>query len=113
MSLNISIVQKDNPVLRQVARKVPLTEIKTEKIQTIIKQMSQALATQDDGVAIAAPQIGVPLRIFVVSKKVQVYNRGNEEISAEELNKLKDDVYINPEITRLSRQKLHLDEGCL
>ncbi len=113
MSLNISIVQKDNPVLRQVARKVPLTGIKTEKIQTIIKQMSQALATQDDGVAIAAPQIGVPLRIFVVSKKVQVYNRGNEEISAEELNKLKDDVYINPEITRLSRQKLHLDEGCL
>ena len=36
----------------------------------VILNMKKALATQDDGVAIAAPQIGVSYRIFVVSGKV-------------------------------------------
>ena len=32
--------------------------------------MSSALKSQSDGVAIAAPQIGYPLSIFVVSGKI-------------------------------------------
>ena len=32
--------------------------------------MKKALESQEDGVAIAAPQIDTPLRIFVVSHKV-------------------------------------------
>ncbi len=113
MPKEISIVQKGNPVLRQVARNVPIAEIKGLKIQQIIQDMKDALATQDDGVAIAAPQIGIAYRIFVVSKKVEVYNRGQEKLSEKDRAKLPDEVYINPGITRLSRQKLHLDEGCL
>ncbi len=113
MPKNIPIVQKGDPVLRQVARNIPLTEIKTSKIQKILADMSAAMETQDDGVAIAAPQIGVPLRIFVVSKKVQAYNLGKENLTADDLKDFKDEVYINPEITKLSRQKVRLDEGCL
>lgn len=107
------IVQKDTPVLRQVAENVPVEEIKSEKIQKILTDMSAALATQDDGVAIAAPQIAIPLRIFVVSKKVEIIMKGLEEAPAEEQDKIKDSVYINPEIKKLSKKKEWLDEGCL
>jgi peptide deformylase len=64
-------------------------------------------------VAIAAPQIGISLRIFVVSRKVEMLVRGEENMTKTEIASLKDDVYINPEIKKLSRQKNRLDEGCL
>jgi peptide deformylase len=107
------IVQKGEPVLRETARNVPVTEIGSPMIQEIIENMKIALDSQDDGVAIAAPQIGVPLRIFVVSRKAEVIMRGIEEISDAELKKIPDTVYINPEIKKLSRTKAVLDEGCL
>jgi peptide deformylase len=109
----VKIVQKGDPVLRDVARTVPIADIKSAKIQKIIEDMKAALAAQDDGVAIAAPQIGVSLRIFVVSRKVKIYEHEEENISAEELSTFTDDVYINPEIKKLSRLKQRLDEGCL
>ena len=109
----VDIVQKGEPVLRQIAKKVPVAEIKTEKIQNILKDMSEALLTQDDGVAIAAPQIAIPLRIFVVSKKVEIMIKKLEEAPEAEKAKIKDAVYINPEINKVSRNKQILDEGCL
>ena len=107
------IVQKGEPVLRETARNVPVAEITTPIIQEIIENMKIALDSQDDGVAIAAPQIGVPLRIFVVSRKAEVIMKGIEKISDAELMKIPDTVYINPEIIKLSRTKAILDEGCL
>jgi peptide deformylase len=109
----IKIVQKGETVLRQVALAVPLPEIKTPKIQKIIADMKVALESQLDGVAIAAPQIGVPLRIFVVSKRVEIISKELDNLSLEEKSKLADPVYINPEIKKVSRLKKQLDEGCL
>jgi len=109
----IIIVQNGTPVLRQIAENVPVAEIKSAKIQKILADMSNALVTQDDGVAIAAPQIDVPLRIFVVSKKVEIIMKGLEEAPEAERAGIKDSVYINPEINKLSRKKQILDEGCL
>ena len=60
------IVQKEEKVLRENAKEISLHEIKTPKIQKILKEMSQALKSQSDGVALAAPQIGYNLSIFVV-----------------------------------------------
>ncbi len=107
------IVQKGEPVLRETARNVPVTEISSPMIQEIIENMKIALDSQEDGVAIAAPQIGVPLRIFVVSRKAEVIMKGIEEIPEAELKKMPDTVYINPEIKKISRTKAILDEGCL
>jgi len=64
------IVQKDNPVLRQKAKAVPLDKINSPEIQEIIGDMKNSLAGEYDGVAIAAPQIAESLRIFVISKKI-------------------------------------------
>lgn len=98
------IVQNGNPVLRSTAKPVPIKEIGSPKIKKILKQMSEALAKEDDGVALAAPQIGELLQIFIVSGKV----------STPEGKPLAPDlVFINPEIIKTSRKKVKLDEGCL
>ncbi len=104
------ILQKNDPVLRQVAESVPLDEIKTAKIQKILQEMKDALLSQDDGVAIAAPQIGYPLRIFVVSRKVKKLAKG-EEPSVDDIGE--DEIYINPVIKKLSKDKKMMEEGCL
>lgn len=100
------IVQKEHETLRQMAETVAISDIGTEKINAVIADMKAALATQDDGVAIAAPQIAVPLRIFVVS--------GKAFSAAQNLQKeVPDLVCINPEIVKLSKETSLLEEGCL
>ena len=108
--MTIKIVQKEDPVLRAEAKPVPIEHIKSKKIKDIIERMKKALASQEDGVAIAAPQIGESLRIFVVSGKVFSPNypdlKPNEKISP-------DLICINPEIVKLSKEKNRIPEGCL
>ncbi len=106
-----NIVQKGADVLSKRAEEVPIENIKTAKIQQILKEMSEALLSEKDGVAIAAPQIGVSLRIFVVSG--HVFDTEAVEKNNKSLKTTKDIVFINPEITKLSQKKKWLDEGCL
>lgn len=105
----VKIVDKNEPVLRGKAQEVPIEKITSPEIRKILKDMKEALASQDDGVAIAAPQIGVPLRIFVVSGKVPALIKG------EDLTKTNypDTVYINPVIVKRSKTKKIMEEGCL
>jgi peptide deformylase len=107
------IVQKEEKVLRQKAKEIPLKEITTPKIKKILKEMSASLKSQNDGVAIAAPQIGYSLQIFVVSGKIfhESFMRG-EELPKDAIIP-KDLVFINPVISKLSREKEWLPEGCL
>lgn len=105
------IVQVDNPVLRQDAKEVALEEIGGKKINKIIEDMKQAMDSCDDGVAIAAPQIGKSLQIFIVSPKAFVHP--DEEMAEEKLKKIKHLVFINPKIKKLSSKTVRLDEGCL
>lgn len=118
------ILQKEEAVLHQVAKEIPVDEIKTPKIKKILKEMSDSLKSQGDGVAIAAPQIGYSLRIFVVSGKIFEEdfpkNRkermdGKKEIAevVKAKEKVKDIVFINPKILKLSKEKEWMPEGCL
>jgi len=102
---DVAIVQNGDPILRELAQTVPVADITSPKIKKIIADMKAALASQDDGVAIAAPQIGEPLRIFVVSGAVLAH--------ADPKYKGDDIVFINPELTKLSREKHDVEEGCL
>ncbi len=102
------ILDKDAPVLREIAKEVLPEEFKSPKIKTIIGNMKKALASQDDGVAIAAPQIGESFRIFVVSNKVFNISE-SEEAEA----KYDDLVCINPQIIKISKKKKKMEEGCL
>lgn len=106
------IVQNGNKVLRAKAKEVPIKEITSKKIQTILAAMKKSLASQNDGVAIAAPQIGESLRIFVISGKA--FDIENSEFDPKNKKpKANDLVCINPVITKLSNSKEFMDEGCL
>lgn len=95
-----TIVQVPDQVLRQNAALVKVSDIAKKPIQSLIAEMKAAVEREDDAVAIAAPQLGDSLRIFVVSKKVN--------------KKYEDDlVFINPEIIRIGKQKKVMQEGCL
>lgn len=101
------IVQRDAPILRAKAKPVPHAEIGSERIHRIIAEMSAAMHAQKDGVAIAAPQIGEPVQIFIVSgallsKADKRYKGGDRDL-----------VFINPRIVKLSQEKREVEEGCL
>lgn len=106
----ITIVQKGDPALRAVTTEVNPAEITSPAVQTIIKNMITALDSQDDGVAIAAPQIGETVRIFVISGKIfhpQYPDIPKGEKIPPHL------IFINPKITKLSKTKKWVPEGCL
>ncbi len=100
-----TIVQDGNPILRGVASPVSLTDVGTPRLTEILTRMKEALAAEADGVALAAPQIGVPLRIFVVAGFIL---RKKKETTMPP-----DRVFINPEILSMSKEKVWLEEGCL
>lgn len=116
------ILQSKEPVLRKIAKEVLIKDIKTPKIQKVLKEMSAALKSQYDGVALAAPQIGYSFRIFVVSGKIfsddftesmeeKLLNQNN--LIEEKKEEIKDLIFINPKISKLSRKKDWVPEGCL
>lgn len=112
------IVQNGVPVLRKKAQEVPLSDIGTPKFKKILNDMAVALFSQDDGVAIAAPQIGVSLRIFLVAKAaLKMPEHVEERTKMANRKELKEEAgyltFINPVISKLSRDKAVVDEGCL
>lgn len=96
------IVQKGHRALDRIAEPIDPSKITSEEVQRVLTDMKKALDGEDDGVAIAAPQIGVSLRIFCVSPK------GYKNYTPD-----KPLVFINPEIIKHSKKKKWVPEGCL
>lgn len=111
----VEIVQKEAPVLRSIAELVNPKDFGSPRLKKILSDMSSALEKEEDGVAIAAPQIGVPLRIFIVSHRTFEIEdeHDNPNKQATEKTKHKDMIFINPEIISISRKKAWMPEGCL
>ncbi|HLP86670.1 MAG TPA: peptide deformylase [Candidatus Paceibacterota bacterium] len=113
----VTIIQSGDNVLRKISKEVPVASITKPKIQKIIADMSEALDSQFDGVAIAAPQIGVSLRIFVVSGKVFdedfINGKNLEKNYSSEKKREPNMVFINPVFKKTSQDKKLMMEGCL
>jgi peptide deformylase len=106
----VDILQREAPVLRETAKPVTRDMFGSVALKKILRDMRTALDSQEDGVAIAAPQIGVSLRIFVISGRVF------EMLHPEKTNpkkKPRDIAFINPEIVKLSKDSALMEEGCL
>ncbi len=123
----------EHPALREVAKEIAIKDIASERIQKTIESMKKTLATQDDGIGLAAPQIGIPLRIFIVSKKIfsgeirmkaagdanentnkNAHEKNSEKIGALNTKLVDDAVFINPVIVKESKEKKWMEgEGCL
>jgi len=116
----IEIIQKEHPVLRKKSEEIPLSHIGSATIKKTLRDMRTALESRNDGIAIAAPQIGVPLRIFLVSPhafEIEEHRRRTKTITTKDSEtkaaNLLPKVFINPEILKASKDKQWMEEGCL
>lgn len=114
------IVQVGEPVLRASAQPLEKADFGTKKLHAILEKMTVALEHEPDGVAIAAPQIGISLRIFIVAKSAFAIpdraKSGSKKETTEPPKKAVPSehmVAINPEIIKLSKKKMKVPEGCL
>jgi len=96
------IVNKGHAALTKVSREIENEEIGGAKLNKIIQTMRDELASQDDGVAIAAPQIGENIRLFVVAPNA--FHKNTKHFQT---------VYINPKVIKSSKEKEYMLEGCL
>lgn len=107
------IVQDGAPVLRDIAKPVPEDMFRSPELAEILADMREALDPELEGVALAAPQIDVPYRIFIVRKDRTVTPPPMEEGAERPEPMPVYETYINPEIVKTSRKRAKVDEGCL
>ena len=88
-----NVVIEGDPLLRKISR--PVEEI-TPRILTLLDDLAETMYFEDRGIGIAAPQVGVLRRVFVVDV-------GDEHGKLE---------FINPEITYQEGTQVYC-EGCL
>lgn len=100
----LSRVQFGNPVLREVAQKVPTQDISSKGVQSLIADMRHTLLEKKLGIGLAAPQVGKRLAIAVIAIRPREYRPNTEPF---------DLVMINPEITDYIGRKVQLWEGCI
>src|SRR6266403_4038735 len=101
--VKIKLAELGNPVLRVKSRLVKKTEFNTEKLEKLVSKLNAAIIGAD-GVAIAAPQIGVNAQVVVINLR-----------PTQTRLKLKKyyQVVINPKILKSSKTKESGWEGCL
>lgn len=104
------VLQNPNPILHK--RTLPITQgFGSKFLNRLIRDMKNTLKEQD-GVGLAAPQIGESLSIFVIPYDISPKVR-TPMIPFSLLKSLRPTVFINPEITYYSEEKETIEEGCL
>ncbi|MCB9814969.1 peptide deformylase [Candidatus Nomurabacteria bacterium] len=100
------LVPENHPALHTISEEITPEEFSDGTVEKILKGLRQAIKTYDvDGyaaVAIAAPQIGVAKRMFLV-----------EDQNSEREDTIPTIVAINPRIIKFSKKTHEVGEGCL
>lgn len=99
------LVPENHPALHTIAEEITPEEFSSGAVKKLIKKMKEALSSYNvDGfvaVAIAAPQIGVSKRLFLI------------EDQSKDRDSLPSMVAINPKIIKTSKRTHLVGEGCL
>ncbi|MGQ9616994.1 MAG: peptide deformylase [Spirochaetota bacterium] len=90
----LTVLKYPDPRLRRKAEQVVCLD---KELEDLIKTMFRIMK-DEEGIGLAAPQVGVSQRVIVVSLE----NRGFERLAL-----------INPVIQWLSKEKDFVEEGCL
>ncbi len=98
----IQLDDKEENPLRSVCTAISKEEFGTEALLELIKTMKAEAVRDHDGVALAAPQISICKRIFVIASR-----------SYDDKSKWRPEVFINPEIVDNSKKMMSVQEGCL
>src|SRR3989344_547972 len=95
----LPIILEPNEILNLAGKDLGLEEIKSEKIQELIKDMIPTMYAKD-GVGLAAPQVGESVQLCVIAKNFTPDQK-------------KDLVLINPKWQKVSVFREWDEEGCL
>lgn len=107
------IVQAGNPVLRARAAEVPADRITTPEMQALVTKMIATMRAAP-GVGLAAPQVGVPLRVIVLEDREELLEyltpaeRRERERTPFDLR-----VIFNPVLSPQGDARATFFEGCL
>ncbi len=91
----LNIIKIGHPTLRKVAKPVEKFD---KNLEQLVQDMVETMRL-NEGIGLAAPQVNVSKRLFVIDKKLI-----NEEWEAE--------AYVNPKILKVDGSNV-LEEGCL
>ena len=106
------IVQAGTPCLREIAEEIPPRDIGSAKIQELIQEM--LAICRGRGVGLAAPQIGVPYRMFVMMDDEEgMSDVAPADLAARERTPFDQKVVINPVVTPAGNASALFFEGCL
>lgn len=95
----MEITKIPNKILAKTTEKVSQKDIKNGLYKGLVLDMKKAMV-ENEGVGLAANQIGKDLSVFVIDGKLAAENGVPE-------------VYFNPEITEYSKDGDEMEEGCL
>jgi peptide deformylase len=98
----LNVVTSENPSLREKSKRVSSFGA---ALSNLVANMFDTLHAAN-GLGLAAPQVGVPQRVFIVELPEELDEEGQVELSAERY------VLVNPEIVR-RRGEQEMVEGCL
>lgn len=104
----LPVVAYGDPILKKKAKDISQDYPKlNELVENMFETMYNAY-----GVGLAAPQIGLPIRLFVIDPTPFLED---EDLSAEDKEQLKDlkKVFINPKILEEKGDEWAFNEGCL
>jgi peptide deformylase len=92
----------EDKILRMKAEEIKKNEFGSPELHKILHKMLTTVEKEDDGVALAAPQIGIPKRIFVIADR-----------AFDPKTKWRQKIFINPKILKTSKKMEEKEEGCL
>ena len=104
----LPIVAYGDPVLRKKAKEIPQDY---PKLKELIENMWETMYGAY-GVGLAAPQVGLPVRLFMIDTSPFAEDEDLTEEERKELEDLKK-VFINPTILEETGDEWAFSEGCL
>lgn len=111
--MEAGVVQVGAPVLRNKAEDVPPETIPSAEFQALLAKMIDTMR-KAPGVGLAAPQIGVPMRVLVLEDREELM-ASLSPLEKEERERVVVPVrvFINPTLTPIGEEKVTFFEGCL
>ena len=94
MAKILPIIKNPSPLLREKSEEIDLKKIKVNELKELCADMIKTMK-ENDGVGLAAPQVGKSIRLITINTKDEPK------------------IMINPKITGKSWAKEWNEEGCL
>jgi peptide deformylase len=111
--VRLHIAQIGEEILRAPANELSREEILSVKTQELIEHMRDTMRNAP-GVGLAAPQVGVPLRLAVIEDREEYHKRLTpSQLSERQRQAIPFHVIVNPRIVSADNTGLEFFEGCL